>query len=220
MTHEGIAHEGKAQFFCFAEALTWWFNVAKVFPFMSSLRFYTAETTATASVVSKTTEICFRTKAIWIVQKKRSILKRQRRELHSAEGNNTRRLPCENCGVSWPVRNTTRYETRRRHSVQTETLKTEGQRRKVRKGTAAGVVGGIWLAWCMTAQCQARREFGWREQRVAARRGDREDIESIKTRPKDILVGNVRALYSWHPRVSLHLKGRHECSPRVTFRCS
>lgn len=40
--------------------------------------------------------------------------------------------------------------------MQTETLKTEGQRRKVRKGTAAGVVGGIWLMYDSTVSSKER----------------------------------------------------------------
>lgn len=146
------------------------------------------------------------------------ILKRQKRqlqELHSARANNTRRHPCEDTGVRWPVRNATRYETRQRHSVQTETLKTEGQRRKVRKGIAAVVVGGIWLGWCMTASVKqgenlGRGSSGWLQGEVTER-----TQRALKLDRRTFWLGTyVLCIHD-----TLILKGRHECSNRVPFQC-
>lgn len=44
--------------------------------------------------------------------------------------------------------------------MQTDTLKMEGQRRKVRKGIAAVVVGGVWLSGCMTASVNQGENLG------------------------------------------------------------
>lgn len=54
----------------------------------------------------------------------------------------------------------TPHVTRKRHSVQTEAVKTEGQRRKVSKGIPPVVVGGVWLGWCMTAGVKQGENLG------------------------------------------------------------
>lgn len=210
MTHEGIIHEGKGQFSCFTD-----FNIMAN-PFMSSSWTHTVETIAIASAVCRKTIVLLLKK--FGLHQISDILKRQKRqlqELHSARANNTCRHPCEDTGVSWPVRNATRYETRQRHSMQTETLKTEGQRRKVRKGIAAVVVGGIWLGWCMTASVKqgenlGRGSSGWLQGEVTER-----TQRALKLDRRTFWLGTyVLCIHD-----TLILKGRHECSNRVPFQC-